>query len=118
MLNALGLADSGHQCFLHEGHTLHYLSLKAWYSRYNYADATARARTGSSKPEGPGLLQDVVRTAVRKKACASWSQCFISRNEQWVTSRETVRVQFTVDLGMAGTSLPLEAALITGFCRA
>lgn len=71
MLNALGLADLGHQGILHGGHTLHYLSLKAWYSGYNYADATARARTGSSKPEGLGLLQDVVRTAVRKKACVS-----------------------------------------------
>lgn len=107
MLNALGLADAGHQCILHGGHTLHYLSPKAWCSEYNCADATGSARTGRPKPEGHGLLQDVLRTAVRKKACVRWSQCFAScsRNGQLLISRETVRVQFTADLGMAQTKV-------------
>lgn len=79
------------------GAILYYLSLKAWYSGYNYADATARARTGSSKPQGPGLLQDVVRTTGKKKACASWSQCFISynRNDKLVIGREATYSQFS-----------------------
>lgn len=89
------------------GHTLQYLSPKAWCSEYNYADATGGARTGNSKPEGHGLLQDVLRTAVRKKACVRWSKCFISysRNEQLLISRETVKVPFAADLGMAQTKV-------------
>lgn len=106
MLNALGPADSGHQWILYGGHTLHYLSPKAC-SEYNYADTTGSARTGCSQPEGHGLLQDVLRTAVRKKACVRWSKCFVrsSRNEQLLISRETVRVQFAADLGMAQTKV-------------
>jgi len=56
-------------------------------------------------------------TAVRKKACVSWNQCFIScnRNEQQIVSREIVGVQFALDFGMAGTQLTTGRCL---HCRA
>lgn len=46
----------------------------------------AKDRIGSSKTEGPGLLQDGVWTAEKKKACVRWGLNLIScdRNEQRV----------------------------------
>lgn len=68
-------------------------------------------------------MQGVVRTAVGQKACVRCKQCFISynKNEQWVISRETVRVQFAVDWGMSGTEYTtgscLQSRVLQGLTR-
>lgn len=79
----------------------------------------AKDRIGSSKPEGPGLLQDGVWTAEKKKACVRWGLNLIScdRNEQRIiTCQGSVYVILGGVMNQA-YHWKLEAAFTAWSCR-